>query len=334
MSSINLLTNQKVPKSPLTQTSEYLTCRQQVINALADLPQGELLSQALLADSDYVHLISPQQTVNITQIKVREGHGAKNLDDSPIDTQFQAYLENVINPQIDQGILSDGSQQGRYDDRKVRWSGSGVTGCWSCQQDILTLEVAPTSYPDYRLDLTRSPLETLKLMLRGLETDQDPYAYFARAVGVAVIPLTTEGNVYLGKRLNSSDYTGMLNFVAGWATFSPKVEEINFYQDAQRELEEEMKVSMTLDQTNTRLVGASGNPLTGEVDLVFVVQTEISDRHFQSNQWEEHSRLIGIHNKTEAENLLKYGLLPEEQKPYNLMFSSRLGLEYLVKSHW
>lgn len=279
-------------------------------------------------------MISPHETVNITQIKVREGHGPQNLDNSPIDTQFQAYLENVINPQIDKGFLSDGSKPGSYDDRKVRWSGSGVTGFWSCKQDTLTLEVGPTTYSRCRLDITRSPLESLKLMLRGLKNYQDPYAYFARGVGVAVVPITTEGNVYLGKRLNSLEHTGVLNFVAGWATFSPKVEEINFYQDAQRELEEEMKVSMTLDKANTRFVGASGNPFTGEVDLVFVVQTEMSDRHFQPNQWEEHSRLTGIHNKTEAENLLKYGLLPEDQKSWDLMFSSRLGLEYLVKYHW
>ncbi|MGK7878675.1 MAG: hypothetical protein AB4060_01025 [Crocosphaera sp.] len=323
-----------MPKSTPTQTSEYLTCREQLINALADLPEGELLSQALLADSDYFCLISPQQTVNITQIKVREGQGPQNMDDSPIDTKFQAYLESVINHQIEQGIISDGSQQGTYDDRKVRWSGPGVTGCWSCQEDTLTVEVGPTSYARYRLDLTRSPLETLKLMLQGLKTDQDPYVYFARAVGVAVIPITTEGHVYIGQRLNSSDYTGILNFVAGWSTFSAKVEEIDFYQDGQRELEEEMKVNMTLDTTNTRFAGVSGNPFTGEVDLVFVVQTEISDRHFQSDQWEEHSRLMGIHNKTEAENLLKYGLLPDSQKRWNLMFSSRLGLEYLVKYHW
>lgn len=78
----------------------------------------------------------------------------------------------------------------------------------------------------------------------------------------------------------------------------------------------------------------SGSPMTGEVDLVFVVQTETPDRHFQSGQWEEHSRLVRIRSKTEAEALLEYGLLPGEQEPYSLMFSSRLGLEYLVQQHW
>lgn len=321
-----------MPEPLPSQTTEYLACCEQVVAALADLPQGTVLSEALIQGRDFFYLISPHETAGVTQILVREGHGPQNLDGEPIDTQFQAYLEGVIHPEIRKGLLCDGAEPGSYDERKVRWSGAGVAGFWSGSQDTLTLEVGPTSYPRYRLDFTRSPLESLKLMLRGLTTYQDPYAYFARAVGVAVVPVTTEGHVYIGRRLNSSDYTGALNFVAGWATFSPTVQEINFYQDAQRELEEEVKVAMTLNETNTRFIGISGNPITGEVDLVFVVQTEMSDRHFISGEWEEHSRLVGIRNKAEAEALLEQGRLPGEQEPCRLMFSSRLGLEYLVST--
>jgi hypothetical protein len=126
--------------------------------------------------------------------------------------------------------------------------------------------------------------------------------------------------------------------VGGWATFAATSQDINFYQDAQQELWEEMKIAMTLNESNTRFVGISGHPITGEVDLVFVVQTEISDRHFksedQSGYWEEHSSLVRISNKIEAQTLLEYGLLPEKKEACGLMFSSRLGLEYLVKYHW
>lgn len=321
-------------ESPLSQTPEYLACREQVVVALAELPQGKLLSEALMAGRDFLHLIYPDEVAGVTKIQVREGHGAQNLEDEPLDTQFHAYLEAVIHPQIRMGLLSDGSQPGSYDDRKVRWSGAGVAGFWSRDRDTFTLEVGPTSYPHCRLDLTRSPLEAIQLMLRGLTTYQDPYAYFARGMGVTVVPLTTDGNIYIGKRAISSDYTGVLNFVAGWATFSPTVQDINFYQDAQRELQEEVKVAMSLNETNTRFVGMSGNPLTGEADLVFVVQTELPDRHFQSGQWEEHSSLVGIGSKAEAEALLEHGLLPGEREPCSLMFSSRLGLEYLIQYHW
>ena len=323
---------------PLSQTADYLHYRQKVITALADLPQGNLLSEAIASGRDFLHLINPDQVTGVTKIQVREGHSSQNLNDEPLNTQFQAYLETVINPQIQSGLLSDRTESGSYDDRKVRWSGAGVAGFWERSQDTFILEVSPTSYPQCRLDITRSSLDSLKLMLRGLTNYQDPYAYFARGIGVAVIPLTMDGNVYIGRRLNASDYTGVLNFVGGWATFSAISQNINFYQDAQQELWEEMKIAMTLNETNTRFVGISGHPITGEVDLVFVVQTEISDRHFesghQSGHWEEHSSLVRISNKTEAENLLEYGLLPEEKEPCNLMFSSRLGLEYLAKYHW
>lgn len=321
-------------ESFLSQTSEYFACREKVVEYLADLPQGKALSEALIGGRNFLHLIHPDEVAGVTRIQVREGHGPQNLNDEPLDTQFHAYLEAVINPQIRIGLLTDGTKPGSYDDRKVRWSGAGVAGFWSRSQDTFTLEVGPTSYSHCRLDLTRSWLEALKLMMRGLTTYRDPYAYFARGIGVAVVPLTTDGNVYIGKRLNSSDHTGVLNFVAGWATFSPTVQDINFYQDAQRELWEEVNVAMTLNDTNTRFIGMSGNPITGEVDLVFVVQTEMPDRHFQSGQWEEHSCLVRIRSKAEVEALLEHGLLPGEQESCALMFSSRLGLEYLVQYYW
>ena len=129
-------------ESPLSQTSEYLACRQQVVAAVADLPQGKALSEALIAGRDFLHLIHPDEVAGVTRIQVREGGSARqNLNDEPLDTQFQAYLEAVINPQIRLGLLADGTKPSSYDDRKVRWSGVGVTGFWSLCQDTLTLEV-------------------------------------------------------------------------------------------------------------------------------------------------------------------------------------------------
>ena len=319
---------------PKSQTSEYLAYGEKLAASVADLPGGKTLAESLLTGRNYLHLVYPQVVAGVKEIRVREGHGPRSLNDDSIDTHFYPYLEAVINPQILSGQLTDGTNLGDYDERKVRWSGSGVAGFWSRTNEIFTLEVGPTSYPRYRLDLARSPLDALKLMKRGLETDGDPYAYFARGIGVAVVPLTGDGNVYLGERSPEVDCSGVLNFVAGWATFSANIEEINFYQDAQRELWEEVGVAMNLDGNNTKFIGISGNPLTGEVDLVFVVQTNLSDRHFQSGQWSEHSRLVPISNKTEAEVLLEEGLLPGEKEPRSLMFSSRLGLEYLVQNHW
>jgi|GEM_PF-1223656 len=330
------MSREKVPKSQVSQsqTVEYLECLEKVIVALDDLPQGKALAEAITKDCNFIHLVKPHQVVEVSQIQMREGHSPKSLEDDNLDTHFYSYLEAVINRQIRSGMLTDGTCPEDYDDRKIRWSGAGVAGLWSCEGDILTLEVGVTSYPRCRLDLARSPLEALKLMERGLKTYQDPYAYFARGIGVAVIPLTIDGNVYLGERSPEVDCSSILNFVAGWATFSANIKEINFLEDAQRELEEEVGIVMNLNHNNTKFIGISGNPLTGEVDLVFVVQTEVSDRHFHFGSWEEHNRLVSIRNKSEGSTLLQQGLLPGEQLPKTLMYSSRLGLEYLVEHHW
>ena len=133
-------------ESLLPQTSEYLAYRDQVVAALADLPQGKALSKALIAGRNFLHLIHPSEVAGVTKIQVREGHGSQNLNDEPLDTQFHAYLEAVINPQIRSGLLADGTKPRSYDDRKVRWSGAGVAGFWSRSQDTFTLEVGPTSY--------------------------------------------------------------------------------------------------------------------------------------------------------------------------------------------
>ena len=314
--------------------AKYLDYLEQLVPALSDLPQGKALAEALITGRDFLHLVDSHEVAGVKEIQMRKGHGPKSLEDDQVNTNFNAYLETVINPQIRSGIITDGTYPGDYDDRKIRWSGAGVAGFWVRNQDILTLEVGVTSYPRYRLDLTRSPLEALKLMGLGMKTYQDPYAYFARAIGVAVVPLTTDGTVYIGERSAQVDCPGILNFVAGMATFSSNVEKINFYSDAQRELQEEFGISMILDDSNTKLIGISGNPMTGEVDLVFVVQMNISDLYFQSGQWEEHERLVPISNKREAKALLEQGLLPGESEPHSLMYSSRLGLEYLVQNHW
>ena len=111
---------------PSSQTADYLYYREKVITALADLPQGNLLSEAIASGYDFLHLVNPEQVADVTKIQVREGHGSQDLNDQPLNTQFQAYLETVINPQIESGLLSDRTTSGSYDDRKVRWSGAGV----------------------------------------------------------------------------------------------------------------------------------------------------------------------------------------------------------------
>lgn len=317
-----------------TQSTDYWSDCEQLVASLAHLPHSHILTAAITAQQDFICLLHPDEVHGVESIKVKAGHGPQQMVGEALDTQFRPYYNSVIAPQICSGEMTDGTQPGTYDDRKVRWSGAGVTGFWNRQGNQLTLEVGPTSYPRCCLDMHRHPVDALQLMLRGLQTHQDPYAYFARGLGVVVVPITTNGTVYIGQRSNTSTYHNRLNFVAGWVTFSTVLEQIDFYQDAQRELQEEARIQMSLHPQNTQFIGISGNPFTGEADLVFLVQTEVSDQHFQSKNWEEHSRWVGLHDQQEVKALLDQGKLPMDDATHSVIFSSRFALEYLAQNYW
>ncbi len=313
---------------------DYLQYLDTVVTQLMLIPQGENLAKALINDQNFIDWVTPQQVENVTQIQIKTGYGPQNLEGEPIDTDFYTYLKQVINPQILNGIITDGSNQNDYDDRKIRWSGGEIADYWKREEESLILEVGPTTYPRYHQDCSRSKLEALKLMLKGLQVYQDPFVYFARALAVTVIPITVQGTVYIGERAGNIDRPGLLNFVAGLATFNEQIEQINFYQDAQRELKEEARIDLQLDDSNTRLIGMAGDPFTSETDLVFVVNTGIDENHFESNDWEEHLSFVRLSNKTEAENLLYEGILPGQKDKKEIVYASSFGLKYLIDDHF
>ena len=200
-------------------------------------------------------------------------------------------------------------------------------------QKIRQLLIDGLSNHGYECFAADDGLEALKLMLKGLQNYQDPFVYFTRTLAVTVIPITLQGTVYIGERIGNIDRPGLLNFVAGLATFDEKIEKINFYQDAERELKEEAKIHLSLNSNNTRLIGIAGDPFTSETDLVFVVDTGIDESHFQSKNWSEHLSFNRLSNKTEAENLFYQGILPNQKYKKELIYASQFGLKYLIDHH-
>ncbi|WYL99393.1 MAG: NUDIX hydrolase [Gloeotrichia echinulata DVL01] len=309
---------------------EFTQCLEKLVAKLTNFSDGEVLVAALTMGKDYITLLQHQEVEGITEIRTIIGQAPQNLTGEPVNTNFHEYVDNIIQPQIASGEISDGKQS-KYDDRKVRWSGAGVRGSWFRRNEILYLEVGPTTYPRYRQDIERTKTASLELMLKGLEKYNDPFVYFARTMGITVIPITRQSSVYIGERSANVDCPGLLNFVAGLATFNEKPANINFYADAQQELEEEVGICVELNNSNTRFIGITGNPFTSENDLVFVVQTSVEEDHFESQRLSEHSRLVRLQNKSDAEKLLYEGLLPGENTKKDIAYASRIGLEYLVK---
>lgn len=312
------------------RTFEFTQCLEKLVAKLANFPAGEVLAEALATGKDFITLLQHQEVKGITDIRTIEGQAPQNIVGEPVNTNFHEYVDSVIRPQIASGEISDGKQS-KYDDRKVRWSGAGVRGNWFRRNEVLYLEVGPTTYPRYRQDIERTKIESLELMLKGLENYNDPFIYFARTMAVTVIPISRQGSIYIGERSSNVDCPGLLNFVAGLATFNEIQANINFYADAQRELEEEVGICMELNNSNTQFIGIAGNPFTSENDLVFIVQTSVDEDHFESQRLSEHSRLVRLKNKSDAEKLISQGLLPGEKTKKAIAYASRIGLEYLVK---
>ncbi|HEY9703175.1 MAG TPA: hypothetical protein V6C58_12050 [Allocoleopsis sp.] len=316
------------------QNNEFNQLLEQVCKQVSSLSKGDRLAIALRQNQDYIPLVDHQELGDITAICAVKGVAPQNLLGEPISTNFDDYLQQVINPQICTGEITDGSKSGDYDDRKLRWSGSGITGNWYKENQVLSLEVGPTTYPRYAMDLQRSKIEALQLMLKGLENYHDPYIFFSKAIAVTLVPISKAGYVYIGERSATVDNPGLLNFVAGLATFHDQPENVNFYADVQQELQEEMGINLKLNGDNTRLIGIAGNPFTSENDLVFITQTQIDDSHFENFNLVEHLRLVPIKNKFEANQLLKQGILPTENSKKLISYGSRMALEYLIKHHF
>ena len=290
--------------------------------------------ESLRQNQDYISLLDHQEVGEIRAIYASYGKAPQNLQGEAISTHFDDYLQEVINPQIERGDITDGRNLGDYDDRKLRWSGAGITGNWFYENQVLTLEIGPTTYPRYSQDLHRSKIDALKLMLKGLENYQDPYAYFAKAIAVTVVPISLEGYVYIGERSVSVDNPGLLNFVAGLTTFQENLEKINFYLDAQQELAEEIGINLNLNAENTKFIGIAGNPFTSETDLVFITQTEQPNSYFKNAILSEHLRLVPLCNQREVNQLLNDGLLPKESQKKAIAYGSRMALEYLANYHF
>ncbi len=315
-------------------THEFNQCLDKIIIELAKISQGEVLADALATERDFIGLLNCDEVGKIIDIRAVVGDAPQNIIGEPIATDFDSYLKNVIQPQIITGEISDGKRLGEYDDRKLRWAGAGVIGNWFCKNEILYLEIGPTTYQRYRQDLNRNKVESLQLILSGLQNYQDPFAYFSKAIGVTLIPISNSGSVYIGARSANVDCPGLLNFVAGMAKFHDSIDNINFYADAQQELKEEMKIDLKLDGKNTKFVGIAGNPFTSETDLVFVVKTNISDQHFGSVELVEHCQLIRLDHQKDVQDLLDRGYLPGAKQPRSIAYGSRMGLAYLVKHHF
>lgn len=297
--------------------------------------QWDPLRISITRNCDFVSWITPDQANGISSIVCQAGHGAKHLGEEDLDTEFNKYIQQVITPLSQAGTIRQRTEEHPFDDRKVRWSDIPRNVDIDSTKRSLTLSVGPTHYGHCRDDIQRTKADSIRRMTAGIERYQDPYRYFARGMGVVVIPLTVNGHTVIGSRSQTQDYQGLLSFVSGWATFSTNANQINFFDDARNELREEIRLYDGMDELQIKFVGLAGQPISGETDLVFVAQTELDDDYFGGEDWPEHQSWIVLRSANDAIKLLNASGSHEPQRDHSkVMFSSQFGLEYLINHYW
>jgi len=250
---------------------------------------------------------------------------------------YDDIVKNLLKPLQEAGTIGDGINT-KFDDRKVRLHRYRIA------EHYLILDLGPTWYQQWKNDGERliSPEAVDSLKKTGIAVYNDQFAYFARPLGVAIVPVTLEGHAYIGLR-ERGDSSGVLSFPAGWMEFQEDISRLSYIslgiadtsigEDIVRELGE---YGLTRDNVlSTRLVGLAAHPLRMDGDLVFLTKTNVSDSYFESNEWrerrteQEHSRLFKLANSEEVFRLSRFGLIGNEH--FEILYSSRLGLESLYQ---
>ncbi len=281
---------------------------------------------------------------DIKRIRFTKGNAAQHIDEK-VDTSYDAYYNNHIKPNLKDG-KGNGSidYRGRpgwnrekdFDDRKYRLSKIRREG------DELIIEYGPTHFGQFHKDRKRSLEERFELMEKGLNEANDPWLYFSRPIGVAVIHVSTEGNVWIGERTRGDD-EGPLNAVAGQTEYY--TDKIEPYKSCTKESFEECGIETVINNENAIFIGISSNPLLGDCDLVFIVYSGKPDSYYETGEWAKNVKAQGRHlehkeplykisSKKEVMELLEKGNVPGANRKFHTMYSTELGLRWLAKNHF
>ncbi len=296
-----------------------------------------LINSEIRQGSDFEYLLTPADVSGVKTIIIEKGLGAVNGITS---RDFDDIVENLLRPLQRSGTIGNGIENcvnSGFDDRKVRLHDYRI------EEHSLILQLGPTWYQQWKNDCERltSPEAVDSIKKAGATVHSDQFAYFARPLGVAIVPITLEGHAYIGLR-EKVDCSGVLSFPSGWLSFQEDISRLHIWSDIAdistgediiRELGE-----YGLTQNNvlsTRLGGLAAHPLRMDGDLVFLTQTNVPDSYFESDKWkekrteQEHSRLFKLANPEEVFRLAKFGLIGNEY--FEILYSSRLGLEALYQ---
>lgn len=283
------------------------------------------LIDALETGSNYypaLWLSSPVNAQNNSWLQLQEGIGMP-LIDSPVVLDYSTYLNEVVMPIVN--TYKNTHPNHPFDDRKFRLSNYFVA-----PEGTIHLTLGPTVYQHYRTDIERPIYQAIERMLQGMQDANDPFYYFSKMMGITVIILSKEGYVFLGERASHIDTPGLLQFIAGAATFHADLSQVNFWDDIQAEVLQETGWDRVLDQPTLYFIGISGHTFTSELDLMFVIPTALEATYFEHPRLCEHERMFCVQTAAQAMQLLQY----EIDYGSKLLYPTCFGLKYLLQHYW
>jgi len=257
-----------------------------------------------------------------------------DIHDPDRPRNYDWHMDHVIDPLVKGERIDDGSKS-PYDDRKLRMNKPIV------EERKIVIPIGATHF--YRLQADQKRDSSLNKVLReqGETRFDDKYAFFAATLGVTVVPRTREGYILLGPRTNSHG-TNELNAVSGFLPFVDFRKESMLtigavHAHINTELEEEWGVGRRMWKEEPRFVGASYSLETGETDLSFLLDINLSEEELKQ-RWdnfkkeEEHSVLFTLKSPEEIRAVLEEGKVPDTEKKFEVFSITAHPLRELLES--
>ncbi|MEK6898214.1 MAG: NUDIX domain-containing protein [Nanoarchaeota archaeon] len=263
------------------------------------------------------------------ELEIVQGLCRANKDAYFLPRDIKWYDENVLNPMIQRGEISDGSRLGSFDDRKMRYDGSSL----NLVNRSLKIRLGHSHFKDYIEKKKRSKEETQELVRLGLRHFNDPYSFFGRNPGVTGVVMTSDKKLIIGERQVEKDmYEGLLQGVAGHLSYKQTPSDIKLEEEMLREIEEETGIKKT-DVKKMGFLGVfSFTDVAGDdLDFCFLVDTNIHSEYFNSKEWKshvkkpEHKEFLAIPNYRTLREMLDGKEYSGKRR--DIVFSTRGALE-------
>ncbi len=271
-----------------------------------------------------------RQNVEDRVIKYSVGLSAADPDNPEQVREIKAYLEKVLAPLMASGEIGDGKTS-KFDDRKFRFHSASIL------PGGLELQLGITHFRECAGCREWDDEKRAKMLEEGQRRFSEPYAFFTRGCGVEVTPISAEGSIFVGEREVAdagSGYGGELTAVNGWVDYRERLEDVDFAEDALRELWEEYGIKEN-EVEKLIFLGVFSALNCADTDFVYIAQTKLPDMFFSAGEYKtrrkdkEHGELIKIANFADMQRLLETGELPGQKGKFDVLYSLEASLRQI-----